>query len=507
MKKLFVAIITLCIFGQLERVRAQVDQTKYSIEELHEDWDIFRSELERMHAGLYIYTDTAEMDAAFNAVKSQINRPMTAAEFYPYMAKMNAYIQNGHTVIRPSEKFDEYVANKAPIFPLDIHWHGDSLFVLRNMTDEKALEPGSYISKINGQDAWQVFSDIASQWNRDGANTSFPRGIVARAFAEIYANFRGFPEMFELEITDSQGTTHQVSIAPIPADVRNELRTEKYGEVKYYWDKSEGDALTLHFEDDIAVLTLRHCGNTDVRKFMKSIKAQYRKIFKEIEASGAEHLIIDIRNNPGGNEKPTIHLLRHLTDQPFFVYASNYIVGRKINKYYKAPRWYYNALGGLVLKKKADQSYETNWLGNLIYGKLQGKKNQPAAEQFKGQIYTLTNYATFSAGGYLASMLREHTNSIFIGEEPGGNAIECVAGQYFDLVLLNTQNRVLMQIVHSSITVSHENNGHGVQPDYPIRPTVQQLVNGEDPEVEKVKALINAKKKTDSDVAGIAGKQ
>lgn len=486
------AFLLTCLFFSVT-LFGQIDTKVYSLAELHEDWDIFRQEFETMHPGLYLYTPKVEMDAAFDRIKMMIDRPMTAAEFYPYMAKMNPYIKNGHTVIRPSATFDGYVATKAPIFPLDVHWHGDSLYILRNMTDEQALEPGTYIRSINGKDAWGEFMDIARHWNRDGANTSFPKGIVARAFAEIYANFRGFPEQFELTVVDPQGNVQNLIVGAMPADVRGAIRTKRYGEVYHYWDKSQGgDALTLHFEDEVAVITLRHCGNTDVRKFMSTITGQYRRIFEEVIAAGAEHLVIDIRNNPGGNHLPTIHLMRHLTDQPFYLYQDDYLITRKLSPYYDAPVFMYNTLGSVVLSKNEDDSYSANWLAGVIYGKYKPRLNQPSPLQFKGQIYTLTNYASFSAGGYLASMLEQHTNSIFIGEEPGGNANECVAGEQFDLILPNTKNRVLMQIVHSKIVVDRENNGHGVEPDYPVRPTVAEIHNGVDPEMQLVKQLVRS---------------
>ncbi len=477
-------------------VVGQIDTKVYTVTELHQDWDIFRHELETMHPGLYTYTPKATMDAAFDRVREQLNRPMTAAEFYPYLAEMNPYIKNGHTVIRPSAAFDAYVATKAPILPLDVHWHGDSLFVLRNMTDEVALAPGAYIETINGKDAWEEFMDIAGHWNRDGSNTTFPKGIVARAFAEIYANFRGFPTQFNLTVVDEQGNRQKVSVEPMPADEREQIRAERYGAVHHYWNKSQGDALTLHFEEDLAVITLRHCGNTDVRKFMSTIRGQYRRIFKEVIDSGVEHLVIDIRNNPGGNQYPTIHLMRHLTEESFYLYQQDYLISRKLSSHYDAPVFMYNTLGRIILDQNEDGTYSANWWAGILYGKHKPKLNAPSQLQFKGQIYTLTNYASFSAGGYLASMLEHHTNSIFIGEEPGGNANECVAGEAFDLILPNTQNRVLMQIVHSKIVVDRVNNGHGVEPDFSVRPTVAQIHAGVDPEMQTVRDLIRNQAET-----------
>ncbi|MEO0341472.1 MAG: S41 family peptidase [Bacteroidota bacterium] len=186
--------------------------------------------------------------------------------------------------------------------------------------------------------------------------------------------------------------------------------------------------------------------------------------------------------------------MSHLTDQPFYLYEGDYLINRKLSKYYDAPVWYYNTLGGIILNKQDDGTYRANWLATVLYGKNKPVVHQPSDIQFKGQVYTLTNYASFSAAGYLASMLQQHTNSIFVGEEPGGNANECVAGEAFDLILPKTKNRVLMQIVHSNIKVDRENNGHGVEPHYPIRPSVAQIQHDIDPEMDLVKRLVSGEK-------------
>ena len=53
-----------------------------------------------------------------------------------------------------------------------------------------------------------------------------------------------------------------------------------------------------------------------------------------------------------------------------------------------------------------------------------------------------------------------------------------------------------MQIVHSKIVVDRVNNGHGVEPDFPVRPTVAQIHAGVDPEMQTVRDLIRNQAET-----------
>ena len=86
---------------------------------------------------------------------------------------------------------------------------------------------------------------------------------------------------------------------------------------------------------------------------------------------------------------------------------------------------------------------------------------------FNGQIYVLINGRTASAASNLASILKEWTNAIIIGQESGGGYKSCNSGGTF-LKLPNSQLLIPTRSAkfENNVLVSYENDG--VTPDYLI---------------------------------------
>ena len=498
--------LLLCIHHQVVAQPASVAAPEFSVAQLHADFDILRSQLEKYQSGLYTHTSKVEMDQDFDELKAAIKAPMTAATFYTYIAQLHPIIKNGHTIIRPSEKFDDGVASTWPVFPLDVYWDQGQLYVLRNVSEDPDLVPGTKILSINGEVASQVFLEIAGQWTRDGDNTTFPEGITYRAFQGLYANFKGLPELFTLQVETPNGEVMNKQVQALPEDVLRVNREKRYGAIHHYWDKSQGEPITLTMKDSIAILAIKTCANADLRKLGCSIRKNFNQKFAKIEAAGIKHLIIDIRNNGGGEETTTVELLRHLVDQPFTLPDREVIKTRKLKDrllYEEKPLWL-NIFSHLATKKTSS-GYTPNWFADFLYSRRGHRKQQAAKAQFKGQIYTLTNAFTFSAGGFMAGWLKHHTNSIFIGEEPGGNHTEISAGYYLNLVLPNTRNRAIIPIVHEKMLNKISYTNHGVLPDYPIRPSIQDKIKGIDTELEFTLDLIQNRNESSTSIPLVHG--
>src|SRR5713226_2498855 len=70
---------------------------------LQEDLRILKSALEEGHPGIYRYTPKPDVDRAFAAAADQLNRPMTALEFYRVLAPTVAALKCGHTAMGVSQ--------------------------------------------------------------------------------------------------------------------------------------------------------------------------------------------------------------------------------------------------------------------------------------------------------------------------------------------------------------------------------------------------------------------
>jgi len=468
-----------------------------TVQELIEDVDVLKSNLETIHAGLYNHTSKEEMDAAFREIKDKINKPMSATEFYRIIACLHKYIKNGHTIIIPSEDFDNATANTTPIFPLDVYWDKNSLYVLRNNSDNISLPVGSRLDSINGYSAGELFTKMAGLWTRDGNNKTFPEGITQRAFSGFYINFIGNPEMYDIVYTKYDlGTSAKLNLKGLTNLVIAKNRKERYGDIHDYWQKRDGDAITLELKGNTALLKIKTCSNSDIRKFGRSIKGIMNRFFNRIIDNKVEHLIVDLRNNGGGDEIVSRELFRHISEKPFVLFGDSYLITNKIpNKgLYKENVGLINTFSKIGINRSKDGNFRLNAFGRLIYrSSTKFKEHNPYKKKYNGKIYTLTNAYTFSAAGEIASSMKTNTKSIFIGEEAGGNSTVLVAGEVFTLVLPNSKNRVRIPVVNQEVHTTVKQRDRGVIPDYQVRNNIHDMMEGKDAMLEFTYNLIKEK--------------
>jgi len=143
--------------------------------------------------------------------------------------------------------------------------------------------------------------------------------------------------------------------------------------------------------------------------------------------------------------------------------------------------FFLNLLGGIGLKEGPDGNYRNRKLVDWVYGtKNHTEPIEPAANQFKGQVYCIGDGYSFSAAGQMASWLKTYTNCLFVGEEIGGAETTLTAGEYLELELPNSGVRAILPLVFEELHNPRGQTGHGVKPDFPIRNSIQDLVAGHD---------------------------
>ncbi len=489
---LFFFILIICLFGTTNRSTAQdLDPltTLIPVADLQEDLATFKENIELIHAGLYTFTPKEKMDARFAEISASITAPMTSQDFYRKLITLNTDIRNGHTNIIPHEGF----GSTEKLLPLEVYWDEEQLYILRNNSDDLSLAPGTRIDSLNGEAAATVFYELAELFPRDGYNTSFPEAITYRAFNEFYISFKAIPEVYSLVVTADSGTQRTVNIPAMEQKAYYANREARYGEIHYYWEKGLGDPMTLAIEGNTATISIKTCGKSELTKLGNSIDKQVDRYFEAIEAAGVENLIIDIRSNGGGSQEISVALLRHLSPEYFELFADSYLIVNKIpnRKLYNGNTFFLNLLGGIGLKKGEDGNYRNRKVTDWVYNtKTHTEPIAPVATPFKGQVYCIGDGYSFSAAGIMASLLKTYTNCQFVGEEIGGAETTLTAGEYVELQLPNSGVRAILPVVFEELQNPRGQTGHGVKPDFPIRNSIQDLINGHDAIMAFTKEII-----------------
>jgi len=493
MKK--ICLLILCCFHWLFSNSQTTNQWGRLIpmSELHEDLDILKYQLENVHAGLYTYTSKDDMDAALLKIKQQVNRPMSDIEFYRLLAPFQQKIKNGHSMIIPSESWDMY-KKELPLFPFDIYWTNGELYILRNLSKDESLIPGSIIETINGESAQKVFNDLVDNWTSDGDNRTYPTSHINLDFSDFYANVKGTPKAFYLEILRPDGELKKVSVDALLYDELEKISQTRYKHKRLpFYIQEDPNLLKLKINGATAVLEVPTFDSSSKGEDGKKYSKYYSDAFKKIKKANVQNLILDLRDNGGGDPKPQMALLTHLCNQPIILYKKVYAITKKLSnkELYEGNISWLNFKLGIALKKHGNVYELKNWVAKK-FG-ISDKPTPPSQNVFTGKLYVLIDGGSFSATGEVAGMLKSYRKDIiFIGEETGGNPIQNTSGIMVFMNLPNSKIRVRQSLICFEANVDLTKNRHGIIPDYYVRNSIEDELSNRDAIMDFTLGLIKS---------------
>lgn len=453
-----------------------------SIQSLKEDLNILRYNLETVHADLYLYNTKEVIDDQFDAIEAQLNKPMSSFEFFQLLTPLHALIGNGHTSIALSKAYFAKIREEKKLLPFALYQDDGKIYILQNNSRDTTIVDGSVLEEINGQPTLDLVDEMVEKMTRDGDNDTGPRKRLLRNFNTRYLFY--YPELdyYNCLIKDSSGHSSLVKVEALRLDECKKNKKDRYTSKESFWT-SDMPAFSLDIEGKQAIMTLRTFDKKTIRKRNEKSKKWFQKSFAEINQRGVEQLVIDMRENGGGDPEPTIELFSHLYDKPFVFYKKMFTITNKIPnpKLYKGPIFLFNWQAKFKLKREGDIFRVKNVAGLKSY--------EPAKEQFTGEVIVLVDPYSFSATGEMTAILKEYDRVTFVGEEPGGNPNTNTSGVMLPLTLPNSQIRVTIPLVVFQMNVSFENTKRGIIPDYPLRNSIDDEIKGRDAVMEYVKEL------------------
>lgn len=225
----------------------------------------------------------------------------------------------------------------------------------------------------------------------------------------------------------------------------------------YYLYQKKSKNKSIEINNDFA--ELKEMNKNTVLLKIKSFsgsKQQMDSLISIIDNKNYQNLIIDLRNNPGGNHVSAYPLAEYIIDKPI-------IAGVFPNK-----NWYseYNRL-----PNKNDYSKFSEFTGGTLNEWFdKGKKSfgsyfkvLPSEKHFKGKVYILTNKQTGSTCEPIVYGLKHNKYATIIGEHTAGAMLSS------NEFIIN--NEIIIRIpLNDYITYSGERIDRiGVEPDIKVK--------------------------------------
>lgn len=465
MKKSKRIALAFCLFmGLSQHLFSQflnaATERQFTVPQLQHDFKVFRHKFESTLANLYLYTPKPQLDSIFDAYYHSIS-PMTEREFYNFITPLLSVIKDGHSLILPAAETAAMHAHNALYFPFQVYWYNGHLYTIRNFSADTSIADGSEIISINNKKTEDIIAFLCSRQVRDGENQTYPLWIINRYFRGYYGISFGYPERYDLILKLSDGTSRKYTVSGVSNDSIAIRKSTRYA----YSNAINQQGIHLKVNGKTAVLSISTWDAKILRTlYHQQFKKEIDAAFQQIAVQKIEHLIIDIRDNQGGEAIYGDYLLGYLLQQP-----------------------YQYTTGVFKVMKHGTNEQQLQRVATDF-----SKVHQPRKNNFKGMVYVLINGGSFSNSGIFSSRLQWYRRGVFIGEEAAGNktVLTGVFGIGGKTILPNSKiicDRSNYRILISDVSA---NDGYGVVPDIAVTPSAQDIIQGRDPVMEKVMELI-----------------
>ena len=437
MRKHLVSIYTFLIL-EVMALSAFSQDTNYNPDKLYPpdqlktDLHFLQSQLDTTHPDLYHYTTTKTIKAFFDSLDNAIVRPMSEQEFLSLIMLLNEKICDGHTMFLPSETAMTYNATNGRFFPFTVAFIKDRLYIIENCSTDSSIQRGTEIRSINGQNISAIMQQLQRRQIRDGHNQTYPQWILNHYFAAYYSYTFGQPASYSLQLIDAKGKIISKQIPALTKDSIRQIKQKRYAGLLSQTENKKGIFLEEQKLTSTAILTIKSFD----ADWLKEVHNQdfpliIDSIFQQLSKQKVRNLVLDLRDNQGGDFETGRDLLSYLITSP-----STYLIG----------------------------STESRTL-------------QPKKNNFTGNLFVLINGGSFSNTAIVSACLERDRRAVFIGEESGGNKSMCF-GEAEQFVLPHTS--IQAYISTGVFPISRNASDHGIVPLHVVRPSLSDLLTGKD---------------------------
>ena len=407
LKKLHLALMSVCLLTGSPSSTAQPSESEpvFTAEQLQQDFRFLRAEIDRIHPEPGLFASRETLRKAYGRVEEQFHRSLTRDQAWRVLATLNPVFADAHMfVTHPDWKAltSAHLDAGGVLFPYEVQVDATGTMHIRTELGGAASAlAGRRIEAINGVPASRVAAELLA--GMAGDTPALRANLLSRRMWFYYWKTFGAPPRFDLTVAKPGGSINM----RVPGS--NKLPD---------WPQTTGPAgfeKTFAFEllpGDAALLTINQFLWSDPTAFYAFTKDAFAKI----RAAKVKTLMIDVRENTGGNDDLwKLGVLPYLADKPY----------RNASSYVK--------------KVIAGRASGTEQVGDVVHGFVDTwTEPDPASPlHFSGKTYVLVGRITFSSAVLFSNVVQDFGIGKLVGA--GGYARSRQSGGVVNVSLPNTR--------------------------------------------------------------------
>jgi hypothetical protein len=473
MKRLYILLL-ITLLGLVCKAQDTVKSNLnkyYPVNQLKSDFAFFKTTLEKAHPSLYRYEFKDTIDFYFNQALAKLDHPMNEMEYWKVLQTMVAKIRSGHTHVSLSnETSRQQYTSPHLLLPFTVYTENNRLYVKNHIKADSLLKSGSEILVINNEYGTSILKQMQDFVSGDGYSTSFKDFNIEYTFNQLYNLLHGDQEQFLITFK-----------------YKGAIKTKLFKATKFTPHFAVAERLpTVTYPADMPSTAFLRIPNFTYEKEYFTL---HRKLFKDIKQHDVKNLVIDLRNNLGGQDLIATDLMQYFMIKDFkFTLANESYVNPGFFKYLADN----TAKGTTTLQ---DVERLDHQLQRTVYNEAAIQYTRIGG--FSGNVYLLINGGTFTAAALFAAAVKQQRDCVIIGEETGGGAAGCDGGILVDVTLPNTHLKLHLPLFWTYAVNAKNDQGKGLMPDIRITPEMNEkyFSEGLNPVIEVLKDTINAANK------------
>lgn len=455
----------------------------YSPAQLQADFEMIRFVLENAHPSLDWYISKSKLQRKMDSTALLLNKNMTERAFYQVISPLIAAIHCGHTTLEPSYLYQ----SKGKRLPLDFIFRNGKAYIANNYTQQQEIRIGVEVLSINARPMFEILQKILPALSSDAINQQGKWASLDDDFANYYDLLIEQPDTFSLTCQDV--VTEEMIDYEVPAKDDDFLREYSKNYNEEIQKRKVLDFKILN-ESKSCMMTINSFLPLDIKNSKQKFKKFLQQSFKTIQEQKIENLIIDLRNNVGGELLYVNELFSYVTDKNYKFVDDILVANDKNITQLQANGFTKNSVHHLKNIQKTDSG---TFVKESFYPFLKFQK--PKKRNFKGKIYILISKKTFSAASFCASLFYAYQRATLIGEETSGGANGLSGGGFITIELPETNLQLEVPIERWSKHIAdYPYKNRGIVPQYFFLPSLEDVFNQKDTTIDFVLALIKNQK-------------
>ena len=454
------------------------------------DFSLFTRILKRAHAGIYKYHSPRQVDSVFAYYQHQITDSTDVVTFYTYLAAATTYLGSLHDSVSLPDSTRERLAQQAVFFPYPVRLL-DSVLVCDARNGP--IPAGAILDQINGIPVFQLLARLEQFYTTDGNHRAGKQIGITQHFSWFcrlaYGPYHSFRVVYH---SCDQPVKHEITMAA-------QSLASSQRQARYHPFPSSTDLPDYTFQllrpSSRALLTV----NTfEFRGEQATAHARYRQFldscFRVIQRQRIRHLIVDIRQNGGGDDPNDLVTFSYLAHQPFRENKTAFTLFQKV----PFPQYYREEEQGEKAELEAElgREFPHHQQGHYYQAARYNPRWLPNSLAFRGKLYLLISPAVASAGSLFASLVASEGLAVLIGQETMGGYYGHTGHKSVEYELPHSKIRIHFSIVDLQQAVAAQGRtayGCGVLPTYAVGQGCESYLQQRDAELEAALRLIKTK--------------